>query len=177
MYAAQIWTMKCVFAQDDCKFLTTVLLMRAKLSQYVVMYWITSISESVFHVIMLLKCHYLYYIYYMNCDISCLSEWSQSSRIAIAMPLKKAPVGSIGLGRMKIQTHNHCLLSRWSDPVSCWSRMGVATEGVIGGNVGFLLSASPMQEFYPGQHGRISISHVSSACILIHARYCNDIIP
>lgn len=90
---------------------------------------------------MLLKCHYFYYIYYMNCDISCLSELLQSSRTAIVMSLKKAPVGSIGLGRMKIWTHNHCLPSRWSDPISCWSRMDVATENVIGGNVGFLLSA------------------------------------
>jgi len=54
------------------------------------------------------------------------------------------------MGGAETQTHNHCLPSRQSDAISCWSSMDVATEGVIGGNVGFLLSASPMQEFYNG---------------------------
>lgn len=67
---------------------------------------------------------------------------------------------------IKAQIHNHCIVSKQYESISCWSRMTAATEGVIGENVRFLLSANPMQEFYHGQHGRITISHVSTVCIL-----------
>lgn len=70
----------------------------------------------------------------------------------------------------------HSTPSRQPDPLSCSSRMDVATESVLERIWDSCFFISLVQEFYRGWHGRISISPVSAACILAHnVRYFNDI--